>query len=55
MRVENVSISVSGSGDVQVHATSYLKAKVSGSGDIYYKGSPSLHQSVSGSGSVSKI
>lgn len=28
MRVENVSISVSGSGDVQVHATSYLKAKV---------------------------
>jgi hypothetical protein len=54
-KVENLNVTISGSGDAQVYATGYLKARVSGSGDVYYKGSPSLHQSISGSGSVRKI
>lgn len=55
MQVENVHVSVAGSGDVNVHATEYLKAQVAGSGSVYYKGSPNIHKKVSGSGSISKI
>ena len=55
MKVENVHVSVSGSGDINVHATEYLKAEVTGSGDILYKGSPNVHKKITGGGSVSKL
>lgn len=48
-----VHVTISGSGDAQVHATDTLIAEVSGSGDIRYRGNPrNPRLSISGSGSV---
>lgn len=47
-----VAVTVSGSGDVGVHATERLEARVSGSGDVRYRGTPAVETKVSGSGSV---
>jgi hypothetical protein len=55
MKAENANVSITGSGDINIHATTYLKAKVSGSGDVFYKGSPSVHKKVTGSGGVSRL
>ena len=49
------TVTVSGSGDIEVTATEALDATVSGSGDIRYRGNPaSVGTRISGSGSVSK-
>lgn len=49
------TVTVSGSGDIEVTATETLDATVSGSGDIRYRGNPaSVDTRISGSGSVSK-
>lgn len=53
LRSENTEAFVSGSGDVSVYASKYLKARVSGSGDIKYDGNPEKKDTkVSGSGSI---
>ncbi|WP_103068517.1 head GIN domain-containing protein [Aquimarina sediminis] len=55
LKAKNVTATVSGSGDIEVMATSYLKARVSGSGDIFYKGNPEKEdKKVSGSGDITK-
>jgi len=48
-----VDVTVSGSGDAKVNASSQLRARVNGSGDIRYGGNPTQKDSkVSGSGSI---
>ena len=49
---QSAAISISGSGDADVHAVRSLDATVHGSGDVRYTGNPSLTRDVSGSGSV---
>ncbi len=54
LKAENVTAQVSGSADIKVTATEYLKARVSGSGDISYKGNPKkIDTKTSGSGDIS--
>lgn len=56
LEAKEVDVVVSGSADVQVYATDYLKARVSGSGDVTYKGNPKKRDTkVSGSGEVTKM
>jgi hypothetical protein len=45
-------VSVSGSGDVDVHATESLDAAVSGSGDVRYGGAPVTSLEITGSGAI---
>jgi hypothetical protein len=53
LRSQNTDATVSGSGDVTVYASKYLKARVSGSGGIKYDGNPEKTDTkVSGSGSI---
>ncbi|MDC8784591.1 head GIN domain-containing protein [Roseateles koreensis] len=49
------SLSVTGSGDVEVQATKTLRASIAGSGDVGYVGAPELSVSVAGSGRVRKL
>jgi hypothetical protein len=55
LKAENVKVSVHGSGDTDVFASSSLDVTVSGSGDIRYKGNPTMSTEIHGSGSVKKI
>lgn len=56
LEAERVDASVSGSGNIMVHASRELKSRVTGSGDIEYKGNPQMEDfRTSGSGSVSKM
>lgn len=48
------SITVNGSGDCRVTATTDLEVKVRGSGNVFYKGTPNINTNIAGSGSVSK-
>jgi len=50
VNTQNYSISLPGSGDVELYASSKLNASVPGSGDIFYKGNPKISFSSSGSG-----
>ncbi len=51
--VENVNVSIRGSGDAQVNAVNKLDVEIFGSGDVGYLSKPKvLKQSVYGSGSV---
>ena len=50
-----VSVTINGSGDCRVMATSELKVVVRGSGSVYYKGSPDITTEIKGSGSVEKL
>lgn len=45
-------INVSGSGDLEVFVTEYLKVRIEGSGSVYYRGNPELDISIDGSGEV---
>ena len=54
LRAENAEVSISGSGNADVHASVNLKVKIAGSGDVNYKGSPQVDSHISGSGSVHK-
>ncbi|MEH6705821.1 head GIN domain-containing protein [Galbibacter orientalis] len=55
LKAKNVDVSISGSGDVDVHCNGELKVRVSGSGDVEYYGNPTKEDSkVSGSGDVSR-
>ncbi len=49
---EQVDVSISGSGNVQVTAIERLDVRIRGSGDVLYRGDPELTSSFSGSGRV---
>ncbi|MBQ0733127.1 head GIN domain-containing protein [Aquimarina celericrescens] len=50
---KEVIASITGSGDIEVTATSSIKARITGSGDINYKGNPEREdKKVSGSGDI---
>jgi hypothetical protein len=51
----SVSVTINGSGDCRVMATSALKVLIRGSGNVYYKGTPDINTEVKGSGSVVKM
>jgi hypothetical protein len=53
--INNASIHISGSGNIDVHVTDNLKANISGSGGILYRGEPKLDTKVSGSGRIRKM
>ena len=53
--VNNATIRISGSGDVDAHVTDNLKANVSGSGNVNYRGEPKTDTNVSGSGRIRKM
>lgn len=53
--VNDVDVSIAGSGSVEVTVNGNLQSSISGSGDVRYKGSPKTNSSISGSGSVSKM
>jgi hypothetical protein len=51
----NVGITVNGSGDCKVLATTALAIKIRGSGNVYYSGAPDISSDIKGSGSLEKI
>lgn len=51
----NVGITVNGSGDCKVMATTALAIKIRGSGSVYYSGTPDISSDIKGSGSLEKI
>jgi len=53
--VNDVDVSIAGSGSVEITVNGNLKSSISGSGDVRYKGNPKTNSSISGSGSVSKM
>ena len=53
--VDEVSVSIAGSGDVYVHASQKLDVSIAGSGSVRYKGEPVIEQSVAGSGAIEKL
>lgn len=55
LKVQNSTVSISGSGDVKVYVTGDLDARISGSGDIRYRGDCNVKARVSGSGDVRKM
>ena len=53
---KNVHISIHGSGDAEVNASSSLEAAIAGSGDIRYKGKPkAVNPSIAGSGDIHAV
>ena len=55
LSAREVEAVVSGSADIEVTATEFIKARVSGSGDIHYRGNPEkIDSKTSGSGSIQK-
>ncbi|AIZ62917.1 hypothetical protein PK28_03055 [Hymenobacter sp. DG25B] len=54
LRTNATQISISGSGNCQVHASQTLQASISGSGNVRYQGSPQVTSRVMGSGNVRK-
>lgn len=48
----DATVSVSGSGIVEVTAQDNLDCTISGSGNIFYKGQPTISQNITGSGDV---
>lgn len=51
----SVNVTINGSGDCRVMATTALKVLIRGSGNVYYKGTPDISTEVKGSGSVEKM
>jgi len=51
----NVAITVNGSGDCKVMATTALGIKIRGSGSVYYTGTPDISTDIKGSGSLEKL
>ena len=50
--VNDCSVHIEGSGDVEVSCTDHLEVDINGSGSVFYKGNPVINTSVSGSGEV---
>ncbi|WP_158798296.1 head GIN domain-containing protein [Pedobacter sp. L105] len=53
--VDQVSVQISGSADVYIHADQKLEAVISGSGSIRYSGNAVVKKTIIGSGSISKL
>jgi len=51
----NVAISINGSGDCKVMATTALSIDIKGSGSVYYSGAPDISSDIKGSGSLQKL
>jgi FlaG/FlaF family flagellin (archaellin) len=49
---EDVDINVSGTANLEVHATKTLNIDVSGTANIYYKGNPLITQKISGTATI---
>ena len=54
VKARTASVSIAGSGDVELQAGESLSVEVSGSGDVRYRGEPRVTQSIAGSGSVER-
>src|SRR5579872_2384694 len=54
LTAESASVSVSGSGGVEIAASKALDVSITGSGDVTYRGDPELKKRVTGSGNVIK-
>ena len=50
-----VHVTINGSGDCKVWATTSLSVNVRGSGNVYYKGAPDISTNIKGSGAVEKL
>lgn len=48
----DVTVTVSGSGSVKIHATETLNVNITGSGNVYYKGQPVITSTITGTGQV---
>lgn len=55
LEAQNAEVSVSGSGEVSLHAVKALDITISGSGTIGYKGTPAITQRVSGFGTINTL
>ncbi len=55
LKAEDVTVNISGSGKIRIHADTSITSRVSGSGNVYYTGNATkIDSKVSGSGSISK-
>jgi len=52
LMLKNATVNISGSGNVNIFVTDYLKAVISGSGRIDYWGNPKIDSTISGSGRI---
>jgi hypothetical protein len=50
LRAEDVEASNTGSGNIWLFATEFLKVVITGSGDVIYRGEPTLNYNITGSG-----
>jgi len=50
--VDDCSVEIDGSGDVEVNCSDNLNVEIDGSGNVYYKGNPIIDVDISGSGQV---
>jgi hypothetical protein len=50
--VNDCTIDIEGSGDVEISCSDNLDVDIQGSGDVYYKGNPTITTRISGSGNV---
>jgi hypothetical protein len=55
LKAENVKVSIAGSGDAKLFASTTLDIDIAGSGNIYYHGSPSITQRIAGSGTIKQL
>jgi hypothetical protein len=55
LKTNDTSITIGGSGEATVWASSTLSVQISGSGDIGYYGQPQITQSISGSGDIKNL
>ena len=51
---QNATCTISGSGDISIHAVQNLTATISGSGNINYYGNPVVSSTITGSGDLNK-
>jgi len=52
LETTDAEISILGSGNAKIRATSNLNVIISGSGDVYYKGNPTVKTNITGSGKI---
>lgn len=51
---DSSGVTLSGSGNIEVHASTNLTVNISGSGNVYYQGNPTINSNISGSGRLIK-
>jgi autotransporter translocation and assembly factor TamB len=55
LKAESYDIDISGTGNAEVNASSFLNVEVSGTGNVKYKGDPKITKEVSGTGNVTRM